>query len=41
MAVTLAACGGGDAGDDSTITVTFRQFGNNHVMENFLEDAKA
>ncbi len=41
MAVTLAACGGGGDSEGSTVTVTFRQFGNDRVMENFLKDAKA
>ncbi len=40
MAVTLAACGGGDEADASKVTVTFRQFGNDRVIENFLKDAK-
>ena len=40
LAATLAACGGGES-DSSSVTVTFRQFGNDRVMENFLTDAKA
>jgi multiple sugar transport system substrate-binding protein len=41
MGVVLAACGGGGEGDASTVTVTFRQFGDDHVQENFLKAAKA
>jgi multiple sugar transport system substrate-binding protein len=40
LAATLAACGGSES-DSSSVTVTFRQFGNDRVMENFLKDAKA
>jgi multiple sugar transport system substrate-binding protein len=40
MAVTLAACGGDEA-DASKVTVTFRQFGDDHVQENYLKEAKA
>lgn len=41
MTAVLAACGGGGESEGSTVTVTFRQFGNDRVMENFLKDAKA
>jgi multiple sugar transport system substrate-binding protein len=41
LAATLAACGGGDDADGSSMTVTFRQFGNDRVMETFLTEAKA
>jgi multiple sugar transport system substrate-binding protein len=40
LAATLAACGGGES-DSSTVTVTFRQFGNDRVHEQFLIAAKA
>ena len=40
LAATLAACGGGES-DSSSVTVTFRQFGNDRVMKNFLTGVKA
>jgi multiple sugar transport system substrate-binding protein len=40
LAATLAACGGGES-DSSSVTVTFRQFGNDRVHEQFLTEAKS
>jgi multiple sugar transport system substrate-binding protein len=41
LAFTLAACGGGGGGGESSVTVSYRQFGGNRVQENFLTAVKA